>query len=98
MVGVTDPKTGKFVKGNKAGGRKSRPAEERYLERFKACVSVEDVDEIILKAVQGAKRGDPADRKFIFDYLVGPPVQKSEIGGADGGPLRVVVEYANDTA
>ena len=71
MVGVTDPVTGKFVKGNKAGGRKTRPVEQRYLERFKKCVSVDDIDEIIKVAVKGAKRGDPQDRKFVFDYLVG---------------------------
>jgi len=95
MVGVTDPVTGKFVKGNKAGGRKTRPVEQRYLERFKKCVSVDDIDEIIKVAVKGAKRGDPQDRKFIFDYLVGQPIQRVENTGENGGPLELIVKYVD---
>ena len=48
---------------------------------------------IVGKAIAQAKKGDPVARKWLSDYLMGQPVQRSEITGADGGAIdqRIVV-------
>jgi hypothetical protein len=80
----------KGVSGNPEG-RKSRPVEERYLEIFRKAVTPEDWESIVARAVLDAKRGDTAARKFIADYLIGPPIERKEITGEDGKPLIVKV-------
>lgn len=72
-------------------GRKPKPAEEKTFELFRAAVSDDDITAIVKKAVALAKMGDAASRKFIFDYLVGPPVEKKEITGADGDAIFVTL-------
>jgi hypothetical protein len=56
-----------------------------------SSVSDDDWTEIIKKAVTDAKRGDTAARKFLADYLIGPPVEKKEISGADGDAIIVTL-------
>lgn len=83
---------GRFGPGNKTGGRKPRANEEEYKRLFRSVVKVKDQKEIIAKAREQAKRGDDRARKFIFDYLYGPPVQRNEHTGAEGGPISHSVE------
>ena len=78
----------KGVSGNPKG-RAPKQREVQYMDALVSCVSVDDWKEIITKAVTDAKRGDNVARKFIADYLIGPPVEKKEITGADGGPLEI---------
>jgi hypothetical protein len=52
-------------------------------------VTFEDWKAIVLKAKDQAKHGDQAARKWLADYLVGAPIQRSEISGKDGGPLII---------
>jgi len=80
---------GKFVKGNSGNptGRAPKERELRYYEILKTRVSFDDWSEIIDKTVQQAKRGDAVARKWLSDYLVGAPVQRSEISGPNGGPV-----------
>jgi hypothetical protein len=78
---------GRFGPGNKTGGRKPRAVEEEYKRLFKRVVKVADRKAIIAKAMEQAKRGDDRARKFIFDYLYGPPPQRQEFTGADGGEI-----------
>lgn len=86
---MTRDEKGRFVDGHeKTGGRKSKPIEERYLKIFKSSVSPEDWKAIIDRAVLDATRGDAVARKFIADYLIGTPIQRSEITGAEGGPIE----------
>lgn len=85
-----DPKTGKFVPGNKASpGRKPKERELRYYDILMSAVTFEDWEAIVKKAAEQAKRGDQAARKWLADYLVGAPVQRQEISGKDGGPLII---------
>jgi len=86
---------GQFGPGNQTGGRKPRTAEDAR-ELFRRAVSTKDQLEIIDKAVQLAKRGDDRSRKFVFDYLYGPPVERKEITGADSSPLVIHVVYDDD--
>ena len=82
---------GQFVKGNGGGpGRPKKTREERYLEIAINTVTFEDWKIIIRRAVHDAKRGDTSARKWIADYLIGPPTQKTEISGPGGSPIVIV--------
>lgn len=86
---ATRDATGKFIKGQ-SGNPKGRPPkerEQRFYEITLAAVTFEDWKDIVAKAVSQAKKGDPTARKFLADYLIGPPVQRSELTGADGGAI-----------
>lgn len=68
---------GHFVKGHSGGpGRPPKEREERFYEIMLSAVTYENWKEIVKKAVDQAKRGDSSARKFLADYLIGPPVQK----------------------
>ena len=83
---------GKFVKGNKASpGRMPREKEARYYDILLTSVSFDDWKAIITRATQDAKKGDAVARKWLTDYLVGPPVERKEHTGKDGGPIRYKV-------
>ena len=91
---ATRNKKGQFVKGHSGGpGRPKRKVEEEYLDALRLAVSPDDWNAIIGKAVDQAKRGDSTARKWLADYLIGAPVQRTEQTGADGGPLRWVVKF-----
>lgn len=88
---------GKFIKGNGGGpGRPKKEREERFYEITLSTVGFEDWKAIIQKAVKQAKSGDSNARKFLADYIMGPPVQKNEISGRDGGVIHVTLTGLNE--
>ena len=96
MVGRDE--NGRFKKGEYKGGpgRKKRSVEDKYYRILVSECSQDDWRAICAKAVSQAKHGDATARKFLADYLIGAPVQKMEHTGSEGGPLRLVVEYADN--
>jgi len=85
---------GRFVKGHKSnGGRLPVMREVKYYDILKSTVTFDDWQAIVVRAVYDAKRGDGVARKWLADYLIGPPVERKEITGFEGEPLRVLVEY-----
>lgn len=87
---------GRFKKGNPGGpGRPKKEREVVYYRILEMAVSEDDWAEICKKAAEQAKRGDAVARKWISDYLIGSPIQRMEHGGAEGGPLDIVVTYVN---
>ena len=50
-----------------------------------------------MKAADQAERGDAVARKWLSDNLIGVPVQKQEVSGADGSALEIIVRYADRT-
>ena len=78
---------GQFKKGVSGNpkGRSPRKKEERFMEVSIAAVSLKDWRAIIKKAVEQAKRGDTQARKFLADYLIGPPQQKLDV--TSGGEI-----------
>ena len=86
---------GRFVKGNgigkasHAGGRPKKAREERYYQITQSACTFADWREIVKKAVGKAKAGDAVARKWLSDYLMGPPPKELRITGADGGPVEV---------
>lgn len=84
-------KKGRFAEGNGGGpGRSPKKREERFLEITRSKVTFKDWGEIIEKAVEQAKRGNPIARKFLADYLIGPPAQtiNAQHSGPGGGPIE----------
>ena len=80
--------TGKFKKGNSGGpGRPTKEREERYYDILITTVTYDRWKKIVLKAADQAERGDQAARKWLADYLIGAPVQRTELTGKDGGAI-----------
>lgn len=81
---------GRFVKGHNGGpGRPKRTTEERYIKAMAQTVRIDDWKKIILTGISRAKAGDVGWARFIADYLMGKPVQRTEVTGKDGGPMIV---------
>jgi len=89
-----------FQKGQVANpnGRPKKAVEDKYLKRLQKCVTLKDWEEIIAKAIAQAKRGDGPARKWLSDYLLGTPIQKTELTGSEGNALKILVEYADSQA
>ena len=89
--------SGQFKPGQSGNpnGRPPKPKEEKFFKTTLSAVSLSDWREIVKKAVEQAKRGNPSARKWLSDYLLGPPQQKVDVTSG-GDPLRILVEYAND--
>lgn len=83
---------GRFVKGH-SGNPRGRPIDQyKYLRKMGAAVSAREWREIIRKAVEQAKRGDPRAREWLAHYLMGKPLQTVDItsdGSALGAPLAL---------
>jgi hypothetical protein len=81
----------KGVSGNPAG-RAPKAREERYSEILISAVTFEVWEQIVKKAAEQAKKGDQAARKWLADYLVGPPVQRQEVTGKNGNVIEVTIK------
>lgn len=90
MAAMRDEK-GRFIKGvvTNPRGRPPKEREARYLDIMLTTVTPDDWAKIIIRAAEQAKRGDAPARKWLSDYLLGPPVQRQEISGPDGDDLRI---------
>jgi len=89
-AGLLHHADGRFAQGNAGGpGRPPRPADERWVERLKAVVTDEDIDEIILEAVRRAKLGQWRARDFLWSYGIGKPRQMVEVSGGDMPMMRL---------
>ena len=88
---------GHFKKGVSANpkGRPPMPKEEKFYKATLAAVSLSDWRDIVKKAVELAKRGNPAARRWLADYLMGPPQQKMDITTA-GEPIKYNLTWGND--
>ena len=67
---------GRFVKGWKGGpGRSKKDVERDYMDATIRSVTIGDWEQIVIKAIAQAKKGDTAARKWLSDNLVGLPTQ-----------------------
>ncbi len=84
--------TGRFVKGvsGNPAGRSKKEREYRFYEIAVTTVTFTDWRDIIEKAITQAKRGDSIARKFLADYLMGPPVNKVEVSDPT---INVVIDW-----
>lgn len=83
---------GRFTSEYKGGpGRPPREREERFYRITLTACTFKDWREIVKKAVVQAKDGDAAARKFLADYIMGPPVQRADV---TSGGERIVFEVS----
>ncbi len=93
---------GRFVKGhsisvgNKGGpGRPPRKREEKYLERFRKAVTLQEFQEAAQALVRVAKSGDVPAIRLLFSYALGNPKQLIEADITQrslGADLLMVIE------
>ena len=103
MVNGRD-ENGRFTEGHRlsvgnGGGRPKRSVEERCLAQLVKAVSEEDLDKMISVGLSRAKAGDIAWAKLLLGYLIGLPIQRTEISGPNGGKVEVNLtwgDYATD--
>jgi hypothetical protein len=95
---MTRDEKGRFIKGitGNPKGRPTRAKEERYYEILISTVTKDNWKAIIERAIYDAKKGDTSARKWLADYVIGPPVERKEITGADNQPLIIKVVYDED--
>ena len=94
---------GQFAKGNQAakkenggnGGRARRSVEERCLARLAKNIDDDDLDKLIQVGLARAKCGDVAWAKLLLSYLIGLPIQRTEISGPNQGPIYMT--WGEDT-
>lgn len=86
---------GRFAPGTSGNpkGRPKKEREEQYLHIALSAVSFHDWREIIKKAAAQAKRGDAVARKWLGDYLMGAPIQRTELTGEGGNAVVIKVVY-----
>lgn len=97
---MTRDENGRFLKGV-TGNPKGRPKVEREIQYYRilqTAVSLADWEAIVQKAVEQAKRGDAVARKWLADYLIGPPIERKELTGADGSALTIRILDISDDA
>lgn len=71
---------GRFGKGNPGGpGRPKREKEAQYLQMLVDTITPEKWQAIVNKAYEQAAEGDQAARRWLSDYLLGPP-QRDIVG------------------
>ena len=82
-----------FKKGQVANphGRPKKEKEVAYANAIQSACTPERWLKICEVATAQAERGDEKARKWLSDNLVGLPVQKNEITGADGGVVKISV-------
>lgn len=73
---VVRDSNGRFGKGHQGGpGRPKREKEAQYLQMLTDTVTPEKWQAIVNKAYEQAAEGDQAARRWLSDYLLGPPQQ-----------------------
>jgi hypothetical protein len=79
---------GRFTRGNSGGpGRPRREVERGYLATMAQVCDISVWRQIVLKAVEQAKRGDHRAREWLSRYLVATR-------GVEEGPIEIEVNIA----
>lgn len=85
-------------KPGQSGNPKGRPKGQLYLGTYLQRALNESItlangtkikaaDAVVKKAINAALQGDTQMIKLLFDRIDGPPVQKTEVTGAEGSDL-----------
>ena len=76
-----------------------RPKEEQYLDIMLRTCTPDDWEKIVLSAVTRAKAGDSKAREWLSNYILGKPIERTEISGPNGSKLELSLtwgDYATD--
>ena len=74
-------------------GTATKDREERYMEIARNSVTYADWGRVWKKAAQQAVKGDAVARKFLADYLIGPPTQTHDVKST--GEVKIKVVYGD---
>jgi hypothetical protein len=76
---------GRFIAGTSGNpnGRPPKAREERFLEITLNACTFKDWEDIVKKAVYQAKHGNSTARKWLSDFLIGPPQQRVDVTTKD---------------
>lgn len=90
---VERDENGRIKKGSVLNpkGRGTKDREEEFKKILLSEVTPQDFREMVSKALQLAKKGEYQFMKLLFDYLIGPPVERKELTGANGNALEIVI-------
>lgn len=80
------------VSGNPKGMPKN-PKRMAYTEILMTRCTLEEWAQIVNKAIDQAKDGNAAARRWLAGYLIGMPKQRVEMTGADGSNVTIDVEF-----
>lgn len=80
--------SGKFLPGNKAAATKKNY--EEYQEIFKARITPDDFAELVETTKRMAKARNIKAIELLFKYILGLPVQRTELTGDNGGAINIV--------
>lgn len=88
MVAARNNK-GQFVKGQSGNpvGRPKRDVEKAYYDATVGKVSLVEWQAVVDRALVDAKGGNAEARRWLSEYLMGKPVQRTELTGEAGGPI-----------
>ena len=89
---------GRFAKGNGGGpGRPKKTREEQYLDILLSVVTPKEWEHVCAVALSRARAGDGKAREWLGNYIIGKPVERHELTGAEGAPISVEHELNADT-
>ena len=77
-------------------GRKSKAKKAGLEDILNQCVTLADRAKIFGVLKKKALAGEDFSMQLLLAYLYGKPIQRQEITGADGGPIRTRAEDLTD--
>jgi hypothetical protein len=87
---------GRFVKGV-SGNPGGKPLNQtKYLKKLDTTMTLKEWRDIVVKAIEQAKRGDSRARQWLSDYLLGKPTQRQEITGAEGSKFVINLSWDDE--
>lgn len=88
---------GRLKKGSvlNPNGRPPTKARERFEAALAAALNGKNLDVILQRLVDDAKKGRPWAVTLVLAYYAGKPVERAELTGAEGRPVTLVVRYEN---
>ena len=90
-----NPKTGVFLPGHRYFGPAGNPVAHRMNQLRTMAVKAqkpEDVLAVFASLLKAAVNGDVPAAKVYLDFIIGRPIQKIELTGADGEPIGIRID------
>jgi hypothetical protein len=78
-------------------GRNKKEREEQFKNIALSAITPEEFEYLWRNVILvKARKGEYAFVKLVLDYYIGPPIEKKEISGSDGGAIFVTLKDKDD--